>query len=371
MKELKSKKLIVGSKKYFDYLAEEKISVALQIEGDLNEGATQRFHMKADNIIRCRQEIAALTRAGVNVGLANMYLDRIESNSEAFFDSIDWNESNPPTRHRNRPGLPNIRITGLDEGLDELRETLQPLARYLGNDAINNTLTNIANAANAAIDASANVAGAARDVSVNALGDALLWGASMARSISNLSNINRIQENYEFNQELEKQLSRGFINDQSGGVASQFRMGNSDGDVTTAGNGCGWIAIYNAGIVLQKNFSPADIILYLEDGGGFLRDGEWGTNPHTILSFLRSNGINAQMLYLAGNLDEAIRNARVGILAYQHGQGLLRLADDGAHWVAIRHVGRRFEIFNDHVRFTESIDRWLVERDVLSLITVH
>jgi len=29
MKELKNKKLIVGSKEYFDYLAEEKISVAL------------------------------------------------------------------------------------------------------------------------------------------------------------------------------------------------------------------------------------------------------------------------------------------------------------------------------------------------------
>jgi len=347
MKELKSKKLIVGSKKYFDYLAEEKISVALQIEGDLNEGATQRFHMKADNIIRCRQEIAALTRAGVNVGLANMYLDRIESNSEAFFDSIDWNESNPPTRHRNRPGLPNIRITGLDEGLDELRETLQPLARYLGNDAINNTLTNIANAANAAIDASANVAGGR-----------LMGTFTQGQHIDNTFNRGRANANFMYNYELQKKIPQDFINEQ-GGYVGDFKMSN----FTTGGNGCGWIAVYNAALVLDKFFYPADIILYFEKIGGFTLAGRLGTNPEAIQDFFRSQGFSTQMQYLPRNLDEAIKGSRVSILAYLH--------ETGSHYVAVRYDMGQFEVFNDHVSSIKSVDEWLADRKVLILISVR
>ena len=44
------------------------------------------------------------------------------------------------------------------------------------------------------------------------------------------------------------------------------------------------------------------------------------------------------MQYLPRSLDEAIKNSRVSILAYQHGQGLLNLLGDGANYVAVRYT---------------------------------
>jgi len=77
------------------------------------------------------------------------------------------------------------------------------------------------------------------------------------------------------------------------------------------------------------------------------------------------------MQYLPRSLDEAIKGSRVSIVAYQHGQGLHMLPFRGSHYVAVRHIGEQFEVFNDGDRFKESIDEWLSHREVLVLITVR
>jgi len=120
--------------------------------------------MKADNIIRCRQEIAALTRAGVNVGLANMYLDRIESNSEAFFDSIEGRSAagwmDPQQILNGEPFAVRRFVSGqVEQELIALRNSLRNAPEYLGNfvlNAVTNTVestwNNLSNAASRQVD---------------------------------------------------------------------------------------------------------------------------------------------------------------------------------------------------------------------------
>ena len=66
----------------------------------------------------------------------------------------------------------------------------------------------------------------------------------------------------------------------------------------------------------------------------------------------------------------------MSIVAYQHGQGVHNLLNDGSHYVAVRYVGGQFEMFNDgdegQSRHVDSVDEFLLGRnDVLNLITIR
>lgn len=130
MKELMSQGLVVGSKEYFDCFVENNLSIASQIEHDVEKGATQNCYIRADNIIRLRREIESSSQAGMDVSLMNMYLDRIESRSEAYLDSVDGRLSIGRSRQSGSPQIPI-------QGMDELEDALQDLPESLGNAILN------------------------------------------------------------------------------------------------------------------------------------------------------------------------------------------------------------------------------------------
>jgi len=109
-------------------------------------------------------------------------------------------------------------------------------------------------------------------------------------------------------------------------------------------NGCGWIAAYNALVVLETPVHPAEIVRYFEESGGIVLGGVFGTYPNTIEEYMRSQGYRvSHTLFpqLSTSLDDAIKGSRVSILAYLH--------SSAAHYVAIEYredIGR-FVVYND------------------------
>jgi len=149
--------------------------------------------------------------------------------------------------------------------------------------------------------------------------------------------------NYEFNQGIDFDLTSP-IDNQNQSPANQIRMGSTAGMNEGWYNGCGWIAAYNALVLLEAPVHPAEIVRYFEMSGGTVLGGVFGTYPSTIEEYIRSRGFRVSSTLfpqLSMSLDEAIKGSRVGILAYLH--------SSAAHYVTIVYnedIGR-FVVYND------------------------
>jgi len=149
--------------------------------------------------------------------------------------------------------------------------------------------------------------------------------------------------NYDHNRSISFDLGT-FIDNQNRGLASQVRMGGSDGRNEGWYNGCGWIAAYNALIIMGDPLHPAEIVNHFETSGGTVFDGVLGTYPHAIERFFRDRGYEVRHTLFPGittNVDNAIRGGSVGILAFMH--------TSAAHFVTIeyREEDDRFIVYND------------------------
>ena len=269
--------------------------------------------------------------------MTHAYLSRIEARSVVFR---------------------NHQASQQEQDMGSVRRAVQDLPENIGNAVVNIT------------EAFVDEALAVRDTSLNVVGGTVMGTASLIQHAGNLVNFGRTQRNYTYNTQLDS--PQGFINNQRDESIAGFKMSN----VTTGYFGCGWISVFNASLILGKEFYPEYIIRYLERRGGFTRGGRYGTNPHAIQSFFRSQGYNTHMQYLPRSVDDAIRGSQVSILAYQHGQGLGNLTKDGSHYVAVRYVNGQFELFNDDPedsREVDSVDEFLLyeKRDLLNLITIR
>ena len=130
-------------------------------------------------------------------------------------------------------------------------------------------------------------------------------------------------------------------------------MGSRDGTNEGWYNGCGWIAAYNAMILLDNPKHPADIVKYFEERGGTVLDGVFGTYPNAIEGYIRNLGYSvnhALFPQLTMNIDNTIKNARVGILAYVH--------TSAAHYIAVEYRSDidRFVVYNDNLARLRSAD---------------
>ena len=126
--------------------------------------------------------------------------------------------------------------------------------------------------------------------------------------------------------------------------ATLIQMGSRPGMNEGWYNGCGWIAAYNALIVLGGPVHPAAIVYHFETNRGTVLDGVLGTFPHAIERFLRDSGFQVNhTLFPRGSLDidEVIRSSRVAILAYTH--------TSAAHFITIVYEPSEsvFVVFND------------------------
>jgi len=149
--------------------------------------------------------------------------------------------------------------------------------------------------------------------------------------------------NYEHNRGIDFDLQT-LIDHQHRPPASLVRMGTREGLNEGWYNGCGWVAAYNALIILGNPMHPAEIVHHFETTGGTVWDGVFGTFPHAIEGLFVELGYNVNHTLFPQvtlNLDDAIRNSRVAILAYMH--------TSAAHYIVIeyRPEDGLFIVYND------------------------
>ena len=153
-----------------------------------------------------------------------------------------------------------------------------------------------------------------------------------------------ISMNYEHNISINFDL-RTLIDNQNQKPATLIKMGSSHGRNEGWYNGCGWVATYNALIILGNPEHPAEIVRYFEESGGAVLGGVFGTYPNAIADYLRRLGYNINHKLFpqrSANIDELIKNSRVAILAYAH--------TSAAHYTTIEYRDdiEKFIIYNDN-----------------------
>jgi tetratricopeptide (TPR) repeat protein len=155
---------------------------------------------------------------------------------------------------------------------------------------------------------------------------------------------NDLESNYDHNLAVSFDL-KTLIDNQTRRPANQIRMGSTDGRNEGWYNGCGWVAAYNALILLGEPQHPAEIVRYFETSGGTVFGGVFGTYPNAVYEYLKYLGYNADHVLfpqMTLNIDNAVKAARAGILAYAH--------TSAAHFAAIvyREDLDMFVVYNDN-----------------------
>ncbi len=181
-------------------------------------------------------------------------------------------------------------------------------------------------------------------------------------------------ENYIFNKEIKDGYGLGvMINGQ--GVTEgikDLRVGANN----TAGNGCGWIATYNALQLLGKYQPPAEIIKELDEMGGLRVNGNFGYNAQAITNYLNNHECNATYHTTPPeSFNGILKNNNVVILQYTWANE----RKIGGHYVTVTYDPRKdgYIIYNlDDEPPTEvfetSIDEWIEnEGYVMSYIIVN
>jgi hypothetical protein len=170
-------------------------------------------------------------------------------------------------------------------------------------------------------------------------------------------------QNDEINQEnAEKYSFDGYITDQ--GSITDMRIG----DYSVPQAGCGAIAVYNILEMYGKHMDLADVIHELEENGGLILDGKFGTNIYALRDLLHNQGIESQVIMYPDNLDSKIRMAGGAIISYQDGERY--------HYIAIEYKEGKFSIINespDSIISVASIYEWLVIKmySVLAVLLVR
>lgn len=129
---------------------------------------------------------------------------------------------------------------------------------------------------------------------------------------------------------------------------------------SSAATGCGWIAAYNALILMDYETDIPELIRCLEWQLPLIHGNAGTTFWGPAVSF-RSWGFPVEVLVDRAKFDEAARDCDVCILFYRWRRGV-RL---GAHFVALHHTGKGFVGYNTYRnstgpdRYGDSLDSFL------------
>ena len=104
-------------------------------------------------------------------------------------------------------------------------------------------------------------------------------------------------------------------------------------------NGCGWIATYNACIMLGEKVHPAKIIRYFESTNGILLFGALGVNYGSIRVFFWERGYKVKMTFDSYNFDEVAQNNKANIILFQ-------TSSKTWHYVAFTWNGSEYLMYN-------------------------
>ena len=158
--------------------------------------------------------------------------------------------------------------------------------------------------------------------------------------------------NYKHNKEIQKKASTTpFLRDQRE-ECKDIKFGFSTSDQ----NGCGWIAAYNAMILLGHQQQIADVVKYFDGAFRTILFGVFGVAPHAITEYFISHGFSVRAnpfpFVRPFYMEERARNTRVCILLYAH--------NSGAHYIALRWNGAQYDVYNnDDIVYALTIDGFL------------
>ena len=136
------------------------------------------------------------------------------------------------------------------------------------------------------------------------------------------------------NKKEQKNFAGGYITDQN--KVDQFKMGFAG----AAWNGCGWVAAYNAMIMLGNPKQPEEVINHFDNIFGNIFYGAFGANPIAVHSYFFFQGYDVGYLSMndISNSEAGAQSATACIMLYWHGSG--------AHYVAFQWTGQNFEAYN-------------------------
>ena len=142
--------------------------------------------------------------------------------------------------------------------------------------------------------------------------------------------------NYYNNEKQQSAIPNGYIDDQN--KVDYMRLGGFG----AGWNGCGWIAVYNAMIMIGNPQQAADVIRFFDRAGNTILYGTFGASPTAISEYLGSQKLTGKMnavpFVMPNNIETVAKQATACILLYIH--------DSGAHYVALRWNGTEYEVYN-------------------------
>ena len=110
-------------------------------------------------------------------------------------------------------------------------------------------------------------------------------------------------------------------------------------------NGCGYISIYNIGILLDKYMDLRSIIYWMEQNDGLLLKSAFGTNPYVMKRFLDLMGFSCDMYTNLAELESKKANGKRYIICQWNNKDTIF---DGAHFYAVECYNGKLYSFNGY-----------------------
>lgn len=168
----------------------------------------------------------------------------------------------------------------------------------------------------------------------------------------------RARQNYAANRNVRIE---GVINNQRVRPASELRYGAA----STPKHGSGWVSVYNALYLLSRNVSPAKIIRSIEEIGGTIMGGTFGTKYQELIPVLSEYGYMSRIHTQRDGFNNVIPVGSTGILVYRN----MRQMNEN-NFVAFRRVEeKRYDFFNPTTKEV-SIEAFLTKRHSLRFAKV-
>ena len=118
-------------------------------------------------------------------------------------------------------------------------------------------------------------------------------------------------------------------------------------------NGCGYISIYNSGILLNKYMDLRSIIYWMEQNDGLLLKSAFGTNPFVMKRFLELMGISCDIYTDLSTFESKKEDGKFYIICQWNNKDDIL---DGAHFYAVEcHNGKLYS-YNGYHDCTLSIN---------------
>ena len=138
---------------------------------------------------------------------------------------------------------------------------------------------------------------------------------------------------------------------------------------SSAATGCGWIAVYNALVLMGYEANPEQLIRYFKRQLPLIH-GNFGTMVPGPAIYFKMRGFNVKMAFRRKKFDEVASESDVSILFY-YWRDKWKF---GAHFTTVQHLDGKFVGYNTYNNsvgadvYGESVDGFLKKRKYFGAI---